>query len=127
MRTLDEPVKKILLVEDDADLRIMYSTVLMKAGFDVQMAPDGDLGLDMVKNHDWNLLILDIMLPKMDGITVLKKIDEEKLKKGKIVILTNLNNENIIESAFKYGADGYVIKSEVTPGKFLEEISGYFK
>jgi len=51
----------------------------------------------------------------------------KKLKKGKIVMLTNLNNDNIIHDAFKYGADGYIIKSEVTPGGLIQEIEGVLK
>ncbi|HAI62984.1 MAG: Two component transcriptional regulator, winged helix family [candidate division WWE3 bacterium GW2011_GWF2_41_45] len=120
-----ETPKKILLVEDDMDLRTVYSTVLISAGYDVQIATDGVMGLDMIKNSDWDLLLLDIVLPRADGIGILKKISEEKLKKGKIVVLTNLNNDSIITAAFDYGTDGYLIKSEITPGKLVDEVEGF--
>jgi len=120
-----ETPKKILLVEDDMDLRTVYSTVLISAGYDVQIATDGTMGLEMIKNFNWDLLLLDIVLPRADGIGILKKISEEKLKKGKIVVLTNLNNDSIITAAFDYGTDGYLIKSEITPGKLVDEVAGF--
>lgn len=120
-----ETSKKILLVEDDMDLRTVYSTVLISAGYDVQIATDGNMGLEMIKNSEWDLLLLDIVLPRADGIGILKKISEEKLKKGKIVVLTNLNNDSIITAAFDYGTDGYLIKSEITPGKLVDEVEGF--
>ncbi|KKS07139.1 hypothetical protein A3K01_01635 [candidate division WWE3 bacterium RIFOXYD1_FULL_43_17] len=120
-----ETSKKILLVEDDMDLRTVYSTVLISAGYDVQIATDGNMGLEMIKNSEWDLLLLDIVLPRADGIGILKKISEEKLKKGKIVVLTNLNNDSIITAAFDYGTDGYLIKSEITPGKLVDEVAGF--
>jgi DNA-binding response OmpR family regulator len=122
MNPLEAQKKKIILVEDEADLRIVYSTVLMKAEYDVQIAPDGDLALDLIKKLPWDLLILDIMLPKHDGLAIMKEISANNLKKGKILMLTQLNNENIIQDAFKYGADAYIIKSEITPGKLVDEV-----
>jgi DNA-binding response OmpR family regulator len=122
MNPLEAQKKKIILVEDEADLRIVYTTVLMKAEYDVQIAPDGDLALDLIKKLPWDLLILDIMLPKHDGLAIMKEISANNLKKGKILMLTQLNNENIIQDAFKYGADAYIIKSEITPGKLVDEV-----
>ena len=117
--------KTILLVEDDLDLRTVYSTVLISAGYEVIIATDGAEGLEQIKNADWDLLLLDIVLPRADGIALLKKISEEKLKKGKVVVLTNLNNDSIIHAAFDYGTDGYLIKSEITPGNLLDEVEGF--
>ncbi|KKS31724.1 hypothetical protein A2380_03890 [candidate division WWE3 bacterium RIFOXYB1_FULL_43_24] len=117
--------KTILLVEDDMDLRTVYSTVLISAGYEVIIATDGTEGIEQIKNSNWDLLLLDIVLPRADGIAILKKISEEKLKKGKIVVLTNLNNDSIIHAAFDYGTDGYLIKSEITPGNLLDEVKGF--
>ncbi len=120
-----ENKKRIILLEDDADLRIVYSTILINEGYEVRIAPDGDLGMDLIRSSDWNLVLLDVMLPKIDGIEILKKIAKEGLKKGKVVILTNLNNESVIEEVFRQGADGYITKSEVSPGSLVEEVKGY--
>lgn len=126
MNPLADKKKIIILVEDDASLKTMYMTVLVRAGYDVRPAPDGDLGLELVKSLSWDMLLLDIMLPVKDGISMLKTMEAEKLKKGKIVMLTNLNNDNIIQDAFKYGADGYIIKSDVTPGSLIDEVAAFF-
>lgn len=125
MNPLAEPKKKVILLEDDVNLRTVYLTVLQNEGYDVYPAPEADLGIKFIKTVEWDLLLLDIMLPVKDGISLLKTIEEEKLKKGKIIMLTNLNNENIIMDAFKHGADGYIIKSDVTPGTLLNEIKTF--
>jgi two-component system alkaline phosphatase synthesis response regulator PhoP len=117
--------KIIILIEDDVSLRTIYMAVLQDAGFDVHPAPESEVGLELIKTLNWDVLLLDIMLPVKDGITMLRTINEEKLKKGKILMLTNLNNENIIKDAFKYGADGYVIKSDVTPGNLVNEVKAF--
>ncbi len=66
------------------------------------------------------------MLPGRDGLRILKEINNDpSLKKGPVIILTNLNSEHIIQEAFNNGADGYLIKSEVTPDKVVEEV-GHF-
>ena len=101
--------------------------ILKEAGYEVDGAADGGEGLEKIKNNEWNLLLLDIMLPGKDGLKILKDISETPgLKKGHIVVLTNLNGENIIQEAFNLGADGYLIKSDNTPDKVLEEVGKYF-
>lgn len=113
----------ILIVEDEYDIRSIYVEVLKSAGYNVDEAGDGESGMNKVKNTDWNLLLLDIMLPGRDGLKILKDLKENpQLKKGPVVALTNLNSENIIQEAFSSGADGYLIKSEVTPDKVIEEV-----
>ena len=73
-----------------------------------------------------DLILLDIMLPGKDGLKILKDLKETpELKKGPVVVLTNLNSEHIIQEAFKLGADGYLIKSEVNPDKVVEEVGRF--
>lgn len=119
--------KIVVLVEDEADLRSLYSEILTDAGFAVEQAPDGDLALDKLKALPWDILLLDIMLPGKDGIGVLKELGLQNpgKKRGPVVMLTNLNSEPIIQESFKFGADGYLIKSEITPDKLLGEIQTY--
>jgi DNA-binding response OmpR family regulator len=122
----DEMSKKIIILcEDDNDLRTVYNVMISKTGHQIELAPDGEVALELIRNKEWDLLLLDIMLPKKDGLAIIKTIFEEKLKKGKILMLTNLNTESIIAEAFKYGADGYLIKSEITPGSLLQEIKPF--
>jgi len=113
----------ILIIEDEADIRTIYVEVLQGAGYNVDQAGDGEEGMRKIKDTDWNLLLLDIMLPGRDGLKILKDIKEKpEYKKGPVIALTNLNSENIIQEAFSSGADGYLIKSEVTPDKIVEEV-----
>jgi DNA-binding response OmpR family regulator len=113
----------ILIVEDEHDIREIYAEVLSTAGYKVSQAADGEVGIQKIRDEHWDLLLLDIMLPGRDGLKILKQMRENPdLKKGPVVALTNLNSENIIQEAFSQGADGYLIKSEITPDKIVDEI-----
>ena len=117
----------ILIVEDEHDIREIYVEVLTNAGYTVDQAADGEVGMQKIKEGNWDLLLLDIMLPGKDGLKILKEIKETPgLKKGPVIALTNLNSQNIIHEVFNSGADGYLIKSEITPDKVLEEVVKVF-
>ena len=114
----------VLIVEDEADLRLLYAEVLTEAGYNVEQAPDGELAMQKIMSMPWDILLLDIMLPGKDGLAILKEIAKVPgAKRGPVLMLTNLNSEHIIDEAFKIGADGYVIKSEVTPDKVVAEVN----
>jgi two-component system response regulator ResD len=119
---------RILIVEDENDLRVLYAQVLASAGYDVDQAQDGEVAMDKIKNTPWNLLLLDIMLPGRDGLRILKEMKSDPgLKKGPIVAITNLNSDYIVREAFNFGVDGYLIKSQVTPDKIADEIKEFLK
>lgn len=119
----DPRSKTILIIEDEQDICELYAEVLSDSGYVVEQARDGSTGLDKIKNSDWSILLLDIMLPGKDGLRILKEIKENPdLKKGPLIMLTNLNSDHIIQEAFNEGADGYLIKSEFTPDKIVEEV-----
>jgi len=119
---------RILVVEDEHDLRALYTEILQNAGYSVDGAPDGEIGMEKTKNTPWNLMLLDIMLPGKDGLRMLKEMKENpSLKKGPVVVTTNLNSEHIIQEAFNLGADGYLIKSEITPDKIIDEVKEFLK
>jgi DNA-binding response OmpR family regulator len=114
----------ILIVEDEHDIREIYAEVLSTAGYVVSQAADGEVGAQKIRDEHWDVLLLDIMLPGRDGLKILKQLRESpELKKGAVVALTNLNSENIIQEVFGQGADGYLIKSEITPDKVVDEIN----
>ena len=118
--------KKILIIEDDHDVRELYAEVLRDEGFDVQEAVDGRSGLAKVLEDGYDLLLLDIMLPKFDGLEVLKTIKEKAKVKGiPVILLTNLGRESIIKEGFSLGANGYLIKSEHTPEEIVEEVKKF--
>jgi len=124
---MDEKKKlknNILIVEDEHDIREIYAEVLSSVGYVVEQVADGETGMQKIRDADWDILLLDIMLPGKDGIKILKEIkDHPELKKGVVIVLTNLNSENIIQEVFGSGADGYLIKSEITPDKIAEEVA----
>lgn len=120
--------KIILLVEDESDIRKIYAEVLTEAGYTVKEAADGTQGIQMARNEPWDLMLLDIMLPGQDGIHVLKDLKQvEALVEKPVLLLTNLENETIIAECFDMGADGYVIKSEITPDYIVAEVKKYIQ
>ena len=113
----------ILIVEDDQFLRDLYSELLIEEGYLIELAEDGDEGLDLMKKGGYSLVLLDIMLPKKDGLEILRSLSSEERKNlGPIVLLTNLGQEAVIKEGFKFGAGGYLIKSQHTPDQVLHEI-----
>ena len=120
--------KTILIVEDEEDIRLVYAEVLRDAGYRVIEANDGISGVARAKEGAWNLLLLDIMLPGKDGLEILKEIKTiDVLKDKPVILLTNLGNESIITQGFDLGSSGYLIKSEITPDKIIQEVETYFE
>ena len=98
-------MKKILLVEDDPFLIDIYTTKLKESGFSVEVASEGDQALEKIKAANSDLLLLDIVLPQLDGWDILAKIkDDVKLKDMKIIILSNLGQKEEVEKGIKMGA-----------------------
>jgi DNA-binding response OmpR family regulator len=118
--------KKILLIEDEDAMRDLYTEVLSDANYTVVSAPDGNSGLKMALDENWDLLLLDIMLPGQDGLHILKYIKEnDRLRDRPIILLTNLSSEPIINEAFDLGAESYIVKSDITPDKMVNEVNSF--
>lgn len=120
--------KKILVVEDDQFLRDLYTDILSSAGFTIESASDGEMGYNMMRKGGYDLVLLDIMLPKLDGISILRKLSKEtppETPNQITVILSNLGQESIIAEAIDLGARGYMIKSDLTPEQALNEVKRY--
>lgn len=120
--------KKILVIEDEQYLRDLYVELLKEEGYAVDFAEDGQIGYDKIVAEIYDLVLLDLVMPRMPGITLLRKLEEENYsqkQKQKIVVLTNLGQENIIAEAISMGVRGYIIKSDVTPDKILSEVKYY--
>lgn len=118
-----KPMEKILIVEDDNFLSELYSELLTQEGFEVDVADDGEVGLTKMKAGGYHLTLLDIMLPKKDGLTILRELaPSEKKNCGQIVMLTNLGQDQVIKDGFSLGAAGYLIKSALTPDQVLHEV-----
>lgn len=121
-------MRKILIAEDDFFIRDIYSEVFTLSGYEVHVAVDGADALEKLKNQTFDMVLLDIMMPKMTGIDVLRNLRTlpVPVKETPVFIITNLGQQNIIEEAFKIGMDGYIIKSQVTPQQIVNEINTYF-
>lgn len=120
-------MKKIILVEDDPFLIDIYSTKLNESGFEVSLVKDGEDVLELSKKIKPDVIILDIVLPHIDGWQILKLLkSEETLKMSKIIILSNLSQKEEVEKGISLGADKYLIKSDYTPTQVVEEIKKVF-
>lgn len=126
---MDATSRKILLIEDEFFIRDLYERYLKKSGYEVISAVDGEDGLNKALAEQVDLILLDIMMPKMTGIEVLEKIKQEGsiAKNTPVYLLTNQVQESIIKEAFKLGAEGYLIKAQLLPKQIVEEIQNIFK
>ncbi|PIZ00185.1 response regulator [bacterium (Candidatus Howlettbacteria) CG_4_10_14_0_8_um_filter_40_9] len=119
---------KILLAEDDLQLIDMYKKKFELEGFDVLLAEDGRKALEILKTETPDIALLDIMMPEVNGIEVLKEIRENpETKELLAVMLTNLSNESTAEEIYKYGATDYIVKSEMTPMQVADKVKELLK
>lgn len=124
---MDTP-KKILIVEDDQFLREFYQELLGEEGYMVEVAAEGEMGLSRIRSGVYDLILLDIMLPKKDGIQILRELKATPpANKSTIVVLTNLGQDAVIRECFDLGADGYLIKSALNPDQVLTEVKSYLQ
>ena len=113
----------LLVAEDDQFYANLYRTKLEKEGFGVVTAANGKETLELLKQHHPNLIILDLVMPEMDGFEVLKKIKEEKdLKDVPVIILSNLGQQEDIDRAQALGVFKYIIKSNVSIHQMVESV-----
>jgi CheY-like chemotaxis protein len=114
---------KILVVEDDPLMSRMYQKIFTFEGYEVEMAGDGQEGLDKVRSYKPTLILLDVMMPKLNGLQVLEKLKADPETKGTpVVMLTNLAGEQDAESALTKGAIKYIIKSEHDPKEVADMV-----
>ncbi|MBU4099346.1 response regulator [Patescibacteria group bacterium] len=120
-------MKKILIAEDDFFIRDVYMEIFQNNGYEVEIAVDGEDALVKIKSKLFDMILLDIMMPKASGMDILsqtRKIETPN-KITPIFMVTNLSEQNIIEEAFKFGTDGYIIKSQYTPQQVVDEINNF--
>jgi len=113
----------LLLVEDDMFVSDIYLTKLRKEGFQVESAIDGRDALKKMKTLVPDMVLLDLMMPYVDGMEVLEFMKQDKkLASVPVIVLTNLSEKENINRAMQLGADDYIIKSHFTPSEVLEKI-----
>lgn len=119
---------KILLVEDDPFLLSMYATKFELEKFQVISAEDGEIGLHLVKKTKPDIILLDILMPKMNGFEVLERLKKDpETRKIPVILLTNLNQKDEIERGMSLGADDYLIKAHFMPSEVVEKIKKVIK
>ena len=113
----------ILLIEDDPLLIDIYSTKFKEAGFEIQVADSGEKALSLLKKVSPSVIIMDIVLPHVDGWELLAVAQkQENLRNTKIVVLSNLGQKEEIEKGISLGAARYLIKAHYTPSQVVEEV-----
>lgn len=116
-------MKKILVIEDDPFLSEIYITKLAKSGFAAEAALDGKAGVIRAKATKPDLILLDIVLPKIDGFEVLMEIKKDaNLKMIPVILLTNLSQKEEVEKGMGLGASAYIIKANFTPTAVVDKI-----
>ncbi len=128
--TSDHPIgKKILCIEDEHFISELYVRALTKAGYDVTVEVDGQKGLGLAQTDDYDIILLDLMIPTITGIEVLRRLrnkDETPKLHAKVIITTNLEQREDIRADIENQADGYIVKAEITPHElvgFLDTLS----
>lgn len=118
---------KILLIEDNAPIRQLYKATLETGGFEVVEAEDGEVGFLEAQKGGYDLILLDIMLPKKDGVAFVKEYAMIKPQNpnGKIVMLTNVGEETTIKECLTHGAAGYLLKPQIDLATLAKEIQFY--
>ena len=116
--------KKILLIDDDTFLLDMYSLKFTKAGYEVKIANSTDLGLKILRDgYVPNVMLVDIVMPGMDGLDMVNMVRKERLSPSTTVImLTNQGASDDIARAQKVNVDGYIVKATTIPSEVLVEV-----
>lgn len=118
--------QKILIIEDDFFIRELYERQFTKEGFQVISSEDGPTGLVLANQENPALILLDIMLPKLNGLDLLRTLKtKEETKEIPVILLTNLGQESVIKEGFELGAESYLIKSAYTPSQIIDEVKNF--
>lgn len=117
----------ILVIEDDPNLRMLYAEVLTQNNFTVQLAEDGQSGLEKLQAGGHDLVLLDVMLPKLSGLDVLHQLKAHPVPPGKpangqIILMSNQSDETVIQEAEKLGCSTHLIKADITPSILVTQI-----
>ena len=117
-------IKTILCIEDDLFIGEMYARSLRQAGYEVDLIPNGEEGLQAALNKQYDLILLDILLPEKFGTEILKHLrgDKDLVPHSRIMILTNFSQDEESRIAMQSKADGYLIKADITPRKLIDII-----
>lgn len=120
--------KRILFIEDNQIISDLYKQKFKEEGLELVVAEKGKIGLEMLEKYHFDLLLLDIVLPDMDGWEILRRIKKNKrLADLKVVILSNLGQKTEVEKGLRLGCDKYLIKANYTPTEVVAQIKRMIK
>lgn len=116
-------MKKILFIEDELALQMTLGDTLEREGYKIFRATDGEEGLKLAKENELDLILLDLILPKMNGFEVLEKIkSDEKIKDIPVIVLTNLEGSSDIGRVIELGAEAFLVKAQYSIEEVLIKI-----
>lgn len=114
---------KIAIIEDDPTINQMYRMKFEAAGFDVQLASDGERGVSLVEAFKPDLILLDMQMPIKNGHQALKEIRAEDWGKSiPVIILTNMGEEESPKELRELGIESYIVKADLTPSQVVERV-----
>lgn len=114
---------KILIIDDEESVLKMYKIAFDQTGFESVLASNGPDGIEIAKTQNPKLILLDILMPEVNGLDVLKELkQDEKTKNIPVYLLTNIQEGGVTEQAMKLGAEKYFMKAEYEPLKLAEAI-----
>lgn len=114
---------KIAIIEDDVAIAGMYESKLSASGYDVKVAENGKVGLELIASFRPDIILLDLMMPVMNGLEVLQKLkDEPELTRAKIVILSNMGDTETTAKIAGFKVNDRIIKAELTPAQVEERV-----
>lgn len=119
--------KKLLCIEDEHFISELYARALTKAGYQVEVELDGAEGLKKAQTDQYDIILLDLMIPTINGIEVLRTLrDPAKTPhlKAKVIITTNLEQRDDVRADIEKQADGYLVKAEITPHELVDILAG---
>lgn len=114
---------KIAIIEDDMAIVQMYRTKFESEGYDVLTAPDGASGLELIDEAQPDIVLLDLMMPNMNGLEMLAKLrSQPNGRAAKVVVLTNMGDTETATKVYKMAADDYIVKAEMTPRQVADRV-----
>ncbi|MBU1255960.1 response regulator [Patescibacteria group bacterium] len=123
-----EKKASILIIEDDKFLRELLFRKLEKSGFNISIVIDGEEALRKIKEEEYEIILLDLVLPGIDGFEILKEIKKNpKTSKTPVIILSNLGQQEEVERGLRLGAVDYLIKAHFTPDEIIQKIENILK
>lgn len=114
---------KVAIIEDDMAIVQMYRTKFENEGYDVETAGDGESGLELIESYEPDIILLDLMMPNMNGLDMLSKLrGQAGGRERKVVVLTNMGDTETATRVYKMAADDYIVKAEMTPKEVAERV-----